>query len=51
MSPKYSLEDFIDEFKESTLTPDQIDELYYGKPEESKLKEKLKSCWVSDWEY
>lgn len=49
--PRYSIKDFVDEFKESTLTAEQQHELYYGKQEQSKLKDHLDKAWVPNWDY
>jgi hypothetical protein len=50
--PRYSTKDFDEEFKDTTLTPKQIDELFNGKAEESQLKDKIKNNnWVDDWDF
>ena len=50
--PRYTIQEFVEEFQESTLSQKQIEDLYYGSTGESlKIKDKIKSTWVSDWDY
>jgi serine/threonine protein kinase len=49
--PRYTIQEFVEEFQETTLSPKQIEELYYGTPDENKIKDKIKGTWVSDWDY
>ena len=49
--PKFRVSDFEQEFRETCFTESQIYDIFNEKPGKSKLKDKLKTSTVQNWEF